>query len=70
MAKRYYDSNGMISSNKSERANLPQEVIMKDYSSEGSALPENYPGYGASVVDNQLREDSSKIKSIINPRKV
>lgn len=71
MAKRYHDSSsGMISDNKSARANLPQEVIMKDYSSEGLALPENYPGYGPSVIDAQLSADSAKIKSIMNPRKV
>ena len=68
---RYQDSSReMISDNKSERANLPQEVIMKDYSSEGMSLPENYPGYGPSVVDAQISADSSKMKSIMNPRKV
>lgn len=60
----------MISDNKSARANLPQEVIMKDYSSEGMSLPENYPGYGPGVVDAQISADSSKIKSIMDPRKV
>ncbi len=70
MAKRYQDSSGMISENKSARANLPQEVIMKDYSSEGMSLPENYPGYGPSVVDSQISSDSAKIKSIMDPRKV
>jgi hypothetical protein len=68
---RYQDSSsGMISDNKSARANLPQEVIMKDYSSEGMALPANYPSYGLGVVDKQLSEDSSKMKSIMNPRKI
>ena len=71
MAKRYHDSaSGMINDNKSERANLPQEVIMKDYSSEGMALPEGYPGYGPSVIEAQLSGDSAKMKSIMNPRKV
>lgn len=68
---RYQDSSyGMINDNKSARANLPQEVIMKDYSSEGMALPENYPGYGPSVIDRQLSSDTAKIKSIMDPRKV
>lgn len=68
---RYQDSSyGMISENKSARANLPQEVIMKDYSSEGMALPENYPGYGPSVIDRQIKGDTAKIKSIMDPRKV
>ena len=74
MAKRYHDSaSGMISDNKSARANLPQEVIMKDYSSEGLALPENYPGYGPSVIEAQLGADSAKINAleqeIINHKK-
>ncbi len=55
MAKRYHDSNGMISENKSERANLPQDVIMKDYSREGMVLPEGYPGYGGVVPDLRSR---------------
>jgi len=68
---RYHDSSsGMISDNKSARANLPQEVIMKDYSSEGMSLPENYPSYGPSMVDEQISSDASKMKSIMNPRKV
>lgn len=68
---RYHDSaSGMISDNKSARANLPQEVIMKDYSSEGMALPENYPGYGPSVIEAQLSADKAKMKSIMHPRKV
>lgn len=70
MAKRYHDSNGMISENRSERANLPQGVIMKDYSSEGSFLPDGYPGYGPAIVDKQIREDGSKMKSIMDPRKI
>lgn len=77
MAKRYHnsrspmqDSNEMISSNFSQRANLPQEVIMKDYSTEGAHLPPNYPSYGPSVVDAQISGDSNKMKSILDPRKV
>lgn len=70
MAKRYHDSNGMINDNKSERANLPQEVMMKDYSDEGKVLPAGYPGYGPAIIDKQLSEDGAKIRSIMNPRKV
>ena len=68
--KRESNSYGMINENRSARANLPQEVIMKDYSSEGMYLPENYPSYGPSVIDAQIKGDGAKIKSIMNPRKV
>ena len=67
---RYQDSKSMISDNKSARVNLPQKVIMKDNSSESMSLPENYPSYGPGVVDAQISADSSKIKSIMDPRKV
>lgn len=71
MAKRYHDSSeGMISNNTSARANCPQEVIMKDYSTEGMALPKGYPSYGINVIDKQISEDTAKIKSIMDPRKI
>lgn len=70
--KRHYssDNGGMISGNHSERANLPQEVIMKDYSSEGMVLPDNYASNEFSKVDAQLSGDSAAMRSVMKPRKV
>ena len=69
-SKRFHDSTGeMVSSNYSERSNLPQEVIMKDYSEVGKDMPIGTP-YGIKAIDEQIRADGAKFKSILKPRKI
>lgn len=69
MAKKYYGS-GMISEDKSAVANLPQNVIMKEYPKSPSM------GYSElddtiRVIDNQITKDANgpKIKKGSMPEK-
>jgi len=69
MAKKYYDS-GMISENRNAVANLPQEVIIKQYpkthSMKYSELDDTIR-----VIDNQIKSDATgpKIKKSKMPEK-
>ena len=79
MAKRYYgkmdparklerEDFGMINSDYNAVANLPQQVVMKDWPAES-----NYNNYGVEDsirgIDRQLNADGSKMKSQLQPEK-
>ena len=58
--KRYYNSDSMMS-NSSGRANMPQEVIMKDYPKNPSYLDVTLND-GMSGIDAELSSSSSKAR--------
>ena len=62
-------SSSFVHENRAERSNLPQEVIMKVVSGVGREMPIGTP-YGISAIDEQINADSSKLKSIMKPRKI
>lgn len=62
-------SSSFVHENRSERSNLPQEVIMKTVSEVGKNMPIGTP-YGISAIDEQIGADSAKLKSIMKPRKI
>ena len=68
MAKRYYDE-GMISEDRSAMANLPQQVVIKKYSTPEGFLPENLND-GLSGVDKQISLDNAKKRGSLVPKKV
>ena len=67
MEKEFYDS-GMIRADRSAVANLPQEVIMREY-------PKGNYGYGVSLddtasgIDKQIKDDSKEMKRDAYPEK-
>jgi len=67
MAKRFYD--GMISEDKSAVANLPQNVVQKEYPKGESFLPENINDK-LSGVDAQMSLNNSKKNSGMAPKKI
>lgn len=81
MAKRYHNSGPqtynaerhedaeMIREARSEVANLPQEVMMKTYSSPFTYLPEDYDDTMGGI-DQQIRADQGKRGAHFSPRKV
>ena len=64
MAKYYdgYDGGEMISKDMSKMANLPQEVMIKEYPKVNSYLPEDYND-SISGIDSQIGQAASKVKS-------
>jgi len=71
MAKRYYDSvsgSEMISSTNSGFANMPKEVVFKEYPKNDGFLKENLND-GMSGIDNQIKKDNSKKNSNLQPEK-
>lgn len=71
MAKKYYgNKGGMISSDQSAQANLPQNVVMKNYPEIGYGMDEKLDDtiYG---VDQQINSDmkGGKRKRGTNPEK-
>ena len=67
--KRYYDGEGMISEDRNAMANLPQNVVIKEYPSTSGYLPENLND-GLSGIDEQMRLDNSKKSGGFKPKKV
>jgi hypothetical protein len=65
---REYEDGGMISSDHSKIANMPQEVIMKPWPDGDGYLPE---GLDDTIkgVDHQEAGDHSQMKKTFNPRK-
>jgi len=62
MAKRYYSGeeyDGIINGNTKEHANLPQQVIMKDYPKEKMFGVENY-GDSLKSIDKEISENKPK----------
>lgn len=71
--KRYYDkaqenSDGAMIGNSSGPANMPQEVIRKNYPKNGSYLPENIND-GLSGIDEQISSDVSGAKKNLSKTK-
>lgn len=76
MAKRFHEARAqehadgeMIGNNNSAHANMPTEVVMKNYPDASSYLPENIND-GGTGIDEQLRMDNSKKNSKLKPKKV
>jgi hypothetical protein len=68
MAERFYD--GMISEDKGAVANLPQNVVMKEYPKDGSSpLPESINDK-LSGIDAQMGMNNSKKNSGMKPKKL
>jgi len=67
MAKKFYGGE-MISSNYSEMANLPQQVIIKKYP-EGQGYSDEMINDGISGIDSQMSKDNSKKKKNKQPEK-
>jgi len=67
MAKRYHDGSGMIRSNKSEMANMPQEVKMKMYPKASHGLDcmyrDNQEGIDAYARENHKKIMKQKMKA-------
>jgi hypothetical protein len=83
MAKRYFSGSyegreesertqkkdsSMISEDRSAIANMPQNVIMKDWSDKETYMPENLDDT-IRGIDEQIREDNSKRSKHLAPRK-
>lgn len=81
MAKRYHNSGPqtynaerhedaeMIGEARNEIANLPQNVMMKTYSSPFTYLPEDYDDT-MDGIDEQIRGDQAQRSKHFSPRKV
>lgn len=81
MAKRYHNSTpetysaerredgSMISEDRGSIANLPQNIIMKHYSSPFTYLPEDYDDT-LGGIDQQIGKDQSKRNTYFKPKKV
>lgn len=84
MAKRYFSGSyegredsertqkhdgAMISEDRTAIANMPQQVIMKDWSDKKIYMPE---GLDDTIrgIDEQIREDNNKRSQHLKPRKV
>jgi hypothetical protein len=71
--KRYYDEamskrdGGMIGGGTGQ-ANMPQNVIMKNYPKDGSYMPENLND-GLSGIDSQISSDKSGAKKNLSKTK-
>lgn len=79
MAKRYHDGerrhkhmseNGMLHEDHSAIANMPQEVMMKQYASNDGDYMNHDLDDTIRGVDSQLGMDASKRKSGMRPKKV
>ncbi len=83
MAKRYYSGSyegrvdsertqkhdgSMISEDRSAIANMPQNVIMKDWSDKETYMPEDIDDT-IRGIDEQIREDNGKRSKHLSPRK-
>lgn len=71
MAKKYYDSVSgapMISNDSSKPANMPQDVVMRDYPKNTGYLNDNLND-GISGVDGQISKDNSKKNKNLQPEK-
>ena len=84
MAKRYFSGSyegreeserlqkhdsSMISEDRSAIANMPQNVIMKDWSGTETYMPEDIDDT-IRGIDEQIKEDNSKRSKHLSPRKV
>jgi len=66
--KKYYG--GMISEDKSQVANMPQEVIYRAYSDVDYSMMTESIDDKMSGVERQMSEDKNKGRKGANPRKV
>jgi len=83
MAKRFYEGYAgmderrrqekedsmMIKEDKGAIANLPKEVVYKQYPREGSVMPEDLRD-GLGSVDEQMNVDKAGVRKNFNPKKV
>lgn len=83
MAKRFHESYAGVDSRRAQEhhdgemignasgahANMPTEVVMKNYSDRNSWMPENLND-GGSGIDAQIKLDNSKKNAKLNPKKV
>ena len=70
MAKKFYSTKeGMLNSDKSAPANMPQKSFIKIYPESPGYLPENLND-GMSGIDSQMGLDNTKKKSSLKPKKV
>jgi hypothetical protein len=60
---------GMIREDRSAIANMPQEVMMKQYPKPGNYMPEDLND-DISGVDRQMDMDNSKRRAHMQPKKV
>ena len=66
--KRFHNSDSMINADTSAMANLPQNVIIKQYPSTTGYMSEGLND-GLSGIDSQISKDNSKKKSKLQPEK-
>lgn len=60
---------GMLSEDHSSFANMPQNVVMREYPQPGNYLPEDLDDTIAGI-DRQMREDNNRRRAQNVPRKV
>lgn len=68
MAKKYYSKNSSLSG-QGNHANMPTEVIMKDWGLTQADMPENYDD-SMEGVDKQIALDNKLKKAHMVPKKV
>jgi len=70
--KKFYEStmyDGMIKQNNTSFANMPTEVVFKQYPASSGFLPENLND-GMSGIDGQMGLDNAKKRGSLKPKKV
>jgi hypothetical protein len=79
MAKRYHESSyekkmmkkagGMINDDRSAQANLPRNVIQKNFGMPGYGMPREYIDDLYKGVEKQMQEDTMGFKKVFKPSK-
>lgn len=66
--KKYYDSGYMVKNDNSEVANMPSDVMLKQYPENPSYFPETYIDDSINGVDkmaNKMAKSSSLVKGMV-----